>query len=444
MWSAISDVTATSRHPLTPGQRQLQIALTADPALRRPVFTSYRIAGRLDLDTLVRALTRTVRDHDALRIGIARDWGQEAQQWLRPEPAGPTVLDARAEPDGSDEDFANSARSVLVQDILRRWDLRTEYPFRFRLIRRTPDVHAFLATFAPSALDGRGRAIVLRDVWQNYEREGSGTALEPERLPMRFVSAAAEHADLAAHPPARTEAFWDRRFQPDQEPTAEAAGKVAWSGDCSVLKLTFGGQQLDLVRKSAEKLGCSEFQLLVAAYAAAIFQALPDNRISIVTPVDTRRSRERNIAGMFTVALPLRLDRHSTFDQLAGQATAESLSLLSHRHPGTDILDRLYRAYSTPHSALASRFTIDFRMTRDLEPGQSSLAKPGQAPLQLTQGAYSPELGYSTKGISLLATRSEHHLNLTLVIDRQLLREQEADAFASVLQDRLTDAQGLD
>jgi hypothetical protein len=419
--------TRPTLYPLTQGQRQLYSALRRKPDLCVPIWASYRIRGPLDRDDLAWALARTVADHDALRIAVAAiDLpGYEPWQWTRPEPDDDTLIDFRELAHAS-EDFAFSMRTLLTDDVLRPPDLKKEYPFRFRLVRCSPDLHGLLASFSPMALDRRGRTTVLRDLWENLGRRLAGEVASAAPLSSRFVDTAVQHAELAAKESAKTTSFWEKRLTQGPRPAVDLVGQPQWSADCSARILTITGPELARFRAAAQTQGCSEFQLIVAAFASAIFGALGLDRISIATPVDGRRNRERDLAGMFVSTLPLILERARDHGELVRQARHETLSVTSHRHASHDVMRRLSRAYDSPSSGLASVFTIDYR-TQD-SPWHLSLDGPDGA-ITVDLGAYDPKFQHATKGISLLGASDQDRMTLTVLYLNRLMTRRTADDF---------------
>jgi condensation domain-containing protein len=140
--------------------------------LRREGGTStvelpYRVEGPLDVDAFVEALASLVDRHDALRLAFC-DCTGDTHQWARESPAWSDLLDCRDVTAATDEQFVRYARQVATRDTLAPWDLASELPFRFRLLRRSPHVHAFLATFAQVAVDGGVRSILGGELWQAY------------------------------------------------------------------------------------------------------------------------------------------------------------------------------------------------------------------------------------------------------------------------------------
>lgn len=385
--------------PLTFGQEQHYRTLALQPQLRTALYTSYQVRGPLDAAAFVAALGDVVRRHDALRIAIDSS-GPVPLQTLREAPPTHELVSLQAVRAASEEQFTRYARTLMRRDLLAPWDLASEYPFRFRLLRFSPGLHAFLVTLSHLVLDDRSLGILLRDLWSSYRARLEGRP-EPPVAPARFLPAAKrQRARFDAKAATTSRAYWESRMLATA-PTCQFFPELM-EGPVDVHRFepvvlvldARGRAQLEQVCLDA---GCTGFQFLLAGLASAIFASSPQDRVAVYVPIDGRESGEADVAGMFVASLPVVIDRAPSFERLVATVRSALLRALAHRHVGDTVLRsceaRLAQLWGQDYRRIVTATYVE----RD---GGAGDPIPG---LDVRREAYSPGVRRSAQGVALQA-----------------------------------------
>ncbi|HKH43533.1 MAG TPA: amino acid adenylation domain-containing protein, partial [Thermoanaerobaculia bacterium] len=140
-----------------------------NPAHNIPILL--RFAGRLDVETLSRAVSALVRRHEALRTHFVEQGGVPFQ--VLSEPA-----DVRLEPEMVAPEEAEAAYSAVAQD---PFDVAGDHLFRVRLFAAASDRFALVVTMHHSVSDAWSAGLFLRELTALYTAysQGRNPLLEP-------------------------------------------------------------------------------------------------------------------------------------------------------------------------------------------------------------------------------------------------------------------------
>ncbi|MFE3579882.1 condensation domain-containing protein [Streptomyces vinaceus] len=426
-------ITVSKRsHALTPAQLVHHHSLIRDPSIRDALSTSYRIEGQLDVPAFVRALARAVSRCHALRIGVSRDaLSGEPRQWLRPEPTGQELVTCQNIRNASEEEFARYARSVLAADISRGYDLATDYPFTFRLLRHSSQLHAFQVTISHLVVDSKGMSLFLADLWRNLAHLTGETEAEPAP-PASFLASADAHAAELAEKGDPTARFWQERNQmvrseAGPRDTVSASGHTDESVTVTV---EVDGQELVEIRERCRRERFSEFQATIAALAGALFQVSPRDVLGVTIFVDARKEEEREIPGMYAVPLTLFLRRSENRDDLLRQVRKEVFALLRNRRVSGETLTDF-------QADLAASNGIDLDVAasylKNLMPSQATHV----GRVVTRPGAYHPVVTRASGSTSLLVISREDLLRIKLTLGPRFSAPETSSRILADLRARL-------
>ncbi|MGE7386044.1 condensation domain-containing protein [Streptomyces sp. NPDC004126] len=421
--------------PLTEGQYNHWSALQNN-AGRNPVYIQQRISGELDVSRFITALKGCVTDHEALRLGVATGFDGEAVQWVREVPEGKDLIDCRQVASKDEEQFGRYARNLLMADLWKDWQLAEELPFRFHLLRHSESVHAFLATFSHLVIDGTGRTLFVNDLWRRYRELEAGS--EPVMgVPVGFESVVRERLRAARErsDPSR-DGFWESRAAA-APPTFQAIGRVGpddGGQSCVLKRLNWREAGLTALRDRSRAAGVTEFQWILAAFAAALFEFTEQDLLKFSIPVDTRRWAERGVVGMFMLPLPVVLERPAEPGDLVRQVKRELLAVVAHRGLSVEAftgIRRISRERWGAHRACG--ISVNHLGGRQLE-------EDVQTPSVVVQtGPYWPEFAHETDGVSLQVRCDRDETALRLVFLESIFPEAVSEEFLEILRKRIYD-----
>ncbi|MDJ0380131.1 condensation domain-containing protein [Streptomyces sp. G-G2] len=422
--------------PLTEGQYNHWSGLRKNPGSRNPVYIQHRISGELDVTRFITALKGCVTDHEALRLGIATTADGEPVQWVGEVPEGTDLIDCRQVESKNEEQFGRYARNVLMADLRKDWQLAEELPFRFRLLRYSESVHALLATFSHLAVDGTGRALFVRDLWRRYRELEAGN--EPVvGVPVRFESVVQERLRAARErSDSSRDSFWESRAAtaPPTFQAIERMGSRDGGQSCVVKRSNWREADLAALRDRSRAAGVTEFQWILAAFAAALFEFTDQDLVKISIPVDTRRWAERGVVGMFMVPLPVVLERPTEPGDLVRQVKRELLAVVAHRDLSVEAFTAIRRISRERWGAhRACGISINHLGGRQIE---EELLTPS---VVVQTGPYWPDFAHETDGVSLQVRCDQDETALRLVFLESVFSDAGSKEFLDILRARTHD-----
>ncbi|MDO0925021.1 condensation domain-containing protein [Streptomyces sp. TG1A-8] len=400
---------------------------------------SFRIDGPLDVMHLRDALHAVVIRHDALRLRVS-EAEKEPEQWLAPPPPPEGILTCTLVKARSEEQFAVYASRLRARSLSTPWHLSRELPFRFQLLRYTPQLHALLVDFPRLTSDGQSRKVFTQDLWRAYAAhsgERPGAAPEPVGDLSRTISDQRTRSITRSRTVNRT--YWERKLAVIREHEGhrgrEESSKSGVSGGPAepqtvalTNKIQLMGDHLADVRQHCRQHRCSPFQWIVSRFAHEIFRSERRRYLEISVPIDTRAPRDSILMGKFAMALPLLLERADDPDTILQHLKAEIMQTMRHRHV-SDADMRAARAGLPADGTERRRGTVAVRSAQY----DDEEAFPVTGTLHVTRAAFTPAVTYFSDGIDLAIEESPDRLSLVLHFDSRQYSKRDADTFAANL-----------
>jgi natural product biosynthesis luciferase-like monooxygenase protein len=262
---------------------------------------------------LTRAWALAADRHAALRTSY--HWDSQAVPLQNVHAEAPISL---TEMDLTQLDASRQAAAIddfLARDRARGFALDTPPLWRVTLIRLGPESYVAVWTFHHILMDGGSFPLVLRDVFDSYDRLISGhpPALAPTtsfRLHVEHVQAA-----LSDREPARS--FWRARLDGFDTPTPLPAALVATSamtpaaeGAPATVRATLDADTTAALHRLAERSGASIANIFQAAWALLLSRTSGQTDVLFGTTRAGRRSsiaEADRIAGVFINTVPTRV-----------------------------------------------------------------------------------------------------------------------------------------
>ncbi|WP_225809601.1 condensation domain-containing protein [Streptomyces spinosus] len=422
--------TTEKAHLLSYGQEQQYWRERRGERTSPSLPVSCRIDGPLDVTAFATALHAMTLRHDALRLRIVEDADGRPGQLLREPPPKAGLLTLTQVNARSEDQFAAFVAKLRRADLLTPWNLAEQWPFRFRLLRCSPELHVFLADLPRLTTDGRARSVFVRDLWDHYARavEAGGT-LPAIRSAGDLLGAVRRQRDrFDGRSSTVNRAYWEKKFgalteaAPDGPPDETDAQTPQ---PALTRYFSLSGPTLGVVRDHCRLAGASMFQWLLACFAAEVFRRSPRTSIDLTLPMDTRGTGEADLMGKWAISLPLRIPRCEDPGRILRGLKAEILQTMRHRH----ITEADLLAAGRPVPAGRPRHAVNARSRERAAPGVISL--PGG--VLVTDHAFAPRVDYGSDGLDLAVGDFPHRTGVSVRFDPRDHTAADADAFTEAL-----------
>ncbi|HEU4883622.1 MAG TPA: amino acid adenylation domain-containing protein [Longimicrobium sp.] len=336
--------------PLSYAQARLWVLDRMDPgsaAYNMP--HPLRIRGALDASALARALDALRARHETLRTTFEERDGGPVQVIHPPE--------ARPLPVADLSDLSADAREAEVRrrmddDANTGFDLVRGPLIRAELLRLADDEHVLLLCMHHIVSDGWSMGVFARELGTLYAafRDGREPHLAP--LPVQYADFAAwQHEALAGETLDRLAAFWRAALDgapPALELPTDRIRPAAESHRGRTLKTRIAPAAAARLREFARAEGATLFNVLTAAFRAALARHSGQDDVVLGTPVANRqRSELEGLVGFFVNTLPLRarVDAGQGFRALVQREKQVALAAFNHQ----DLpFDRMVEALKLP------------------------------------------------------------------------------------------------
>ncbi|WP_217559005.1 condensation domain-containing protein [Streptomyces sp. GbtcB6] len=409
--------------PLSFGQ-DVMYEVAGPEARNRTLQAAFAIKGPLDVAAFAGAVRTVVERRQALRVRIGR--AADGTPWQTVHRAGDGPLFARqAVQCRSEEQFAYYATRLRTAGMRQPWDLEREPPFRFRLLRYSPEHHAFLADFPQLALDACGRSLFVGELWQSYRDLVTGRSGSDPVAGDDLISAVRQQRERQVHRSAAVAgAYWQAKCGKLARVRERLRGDPAEPLRQQLVRtLRVDGRRLDTVRQECEAARVSLFQRLLARFAVEMCRLRPGPELELGCMTDTREVSGRQLMGRFSLSLPLLLPAVLTDGEALAQLRAELMRTMRHRHiSGADFRRAAAGQPQVPPRGAVTARLLEHSASNDL----NRLSETG---LTVEPGAYSPRAAAST-GIDLAVHDHGSRVDVVLRLDSRDFAPPDADAVA--------------
>ena len=269
-----------------------------------------RLEGKLNRESLVRALDRIVARHEALRTRIVSVNGEPVQQIAPAEESRFRLLEHDLR---QSADVENDLDRLLVEEARSAFDLEAGPLIRGRLIRLGEDEHVLAFTMHHIVSDGWSLSIFFKEISALY---GAFSCGEADPLPPLTV----QYADYA---------LWQRRWMEGEILQQQSEyWKATLTGVPELLQLpmdyprpaqqSYAGALVELklnadltvaLKALSNRHGATLYMTLLAAWATLLSRLSGEQDIVTGSPVANRRHAQiEGLIGFFVNTLVLRLD----------------------------------------------------------------------------------------------------------------------------------------
>ncbi|HJX29997.1 MAG TPA: condensation domain-containing protein, partial [Thermoanaerobaculia bacterium] len=327
--------------PLSFAQRRLWFLHQLDPD--NPVHNIaafVRLAGRLDVAALRRALNEIPRRHEALRT-IFKSVGNEPAQEVAPAAPLPLpVIDLRGLPEG-----ARAAEENAIAAAVARLPFPLEQgPFvRAALTVRAADDHGLSLSWHHIAADGWSLGVFIRELTALYQGETLPA------LPVQYADFAAWQRQWLRDDALEARlAFWRSQLEgppPVLELPTDKPRPAVLSHRGAHYERVVPGSIGERLAAIARAQGATPFMALLAGFATLLHRSTGQDDLVLGAPISGRNRRElEGLIGVFINNLVLRIDAAGdpSFEELLRRVRATALAAYAHQDlPFETLVDAL-------------------------------------------------------------------------------------------------------
>jgi amino acid adenylation domain-containing protein len=267
---------------------------------------AYRLAGRLGVTALHRAIQEILRRHAVLRAGF-RDTAAGPKQWVRRSAAIklPVIDLARL----SNQQRDNELERISKQDAGQTFDLEKPPLVRVKLLRLAETEHVLLVTMHHIISDEWSMGVFRRELAVLYEAFSKGLRSPLPELPVQFSDFAYWQRKMLDQ--GRFEAlisYWRKRLAtPSPTLDLRRGGKKSARYHSSRRAIEFDAALFGRIKAFAREVNCTPFMVFAAALSILLHRYTGKNTIRIGTLVANRGQPGTSaLIGYFVNALVLR------------------------------------------------------------------------------------------------------------------------------------------
>ncbi|WP_018753423.1 non-ribosomal peptide synthetase [Paenibacillus sanguinis] len=294
-------LTAQTYYPLTHAQKRIWYIENLYPDTSLNIIGGLiRINGNVNLDLLEEAIQRFIENNEGIRLQLHQE-GNEVQQYVQLY-----VKKSLRRFDFSDASDPHFAADVWVQEELQKPFPLYEHPlFDFALITVHETEHAYYLKFHHLIADGWSIYLLSEQVANIYSRLSAGESVDVEEKPSYLDYVAKEQQYLQSNRFEKDRLFWYEAFT-DLPETSFKKNSSFPTGRRKRFHLS--REMAERVRNWAEEHKFSLNTFFVSLLFLHLHKSTQQDDLILGTPVVNRSGvREKNIFGMFTSTMPIRL-----------------------------------------------------------------------------------------------------------------------------------------
>ena len=293
-----------------------------------------RLWGRLDAESLRRALETILQRHEALRTTFRLQDGEPLQVIRAPSRFDlPLVVLG----DLPREQREAALRARRRDEALRAFDLNADSMLRASLVRLADEEHVLLLTLHHIAADGWSIRLLWRELEVAYAAYRRNEAPALGELPIQYADYAVwQRERLQGERLQAALDYWRKQLEglePLELPTDRARPpQASYQGACHDFEVPRA--LMDQLRRLSRREGTTLHMTLLAAFQTLLARYSGQEDIAVGLPIAGRQHEELEpLIGLFVNTLVLRTDLSGqpTFRELLGRVRRVSLEAYDHQ-----------------------------------------------------------------------------------------------------------------
>src|SRR6266446_8477819 len=327
--------------PLSGAQLGIWFAQQIDPASPSYNIGEYiEIHGPIDPELFDRALELVVAEAESLRIELVEtEDGPRQVTGVQPAWSMP-VIDVSAE-----KSPRTAAETWMKADLARPIELTHGPLFAYALFKAAPDRFFWYARYHHIVMDGFGMSLIARRLAEIYTalRNGNGAHDRPFGSLARLLEEDAEYRVSKRFKHDRE--FWSEYLSDPPEPMSLSDRNPTRARSFLRQSAYLDAPSVERLCKIADRGRADLPPVIIAAVASFFHRLTAATDVVLSIPVRARDTESRNIPGMVSNVLPLRLAARSTMtmSELVRNVAQEIRRGLEHQHFRTADLRRNFQ-----------------------------------------------------------------------------------------------------
>ena len=374
--------------PLSFAQQRLWFLDQLEP--NGPLYnipTAMRLTGKLDVQTIERAITAIVARHEVLRTRFVSVDGEPLQMVAEPSTVQLPVKDLGDCPEGERE---NALRALLREEARRPFDLSSDLMLRALLVRLGPAEHVLFLNLHHIAADEWSLGVFFHEFGLLYEAFAAGQTASLPELPIQYADYALWQREWLQKELLENQlSYWKRQLAgaPDMlDLPVDRPRPPVQRYQGSQQFLTLPKALAAALQTLSQREGVTLFMTLLAAFKTLLHRYTRQTDLLVGTPVTGRSQMEtEGLIGFFINTLVLRTDLagNPTFRDLLKQVHKVTLEAYAHQDlPFEKLVEGLRPERTASHTPLIQlMFVLQNTPVLDL-----SLPELSVAPVQVHAG----------------------------------------------------------
>ncbi|MGA9773578.1 MAG: amino acid adenylation domain-containing protein [Blastocatellia bacterium] len=294
-----------------------------------------RLTGRLDVASLEQSINEIIKRHEVLRTSFPAINGDPFQS------ISPAVRFRLAITDLSllsQSDRNAEARSLVIEDTQRPFNLSQGPLFRMSLLRLAQEDHIVLFTVHHAVFDGWSIGVFIKELAALYPAFLSGEPSVLEELRLQYADFASWQREwLNGEALASQLAYWKRQLGGELTPLdlpADRPRPAVKSYRGAQHSFIFSTSLLDKLKRLGRQEGATLFMTLLSAFQSLLHRYTGQTDVIVGSDVANRNRIEiEGLIGFFVNQLVLRADlsERPTFRELLEQVRAITLDAYTHQ-----------------------------------------------------------------------------------------------------------------
>lgn len=264
---------------------------------------SLKIKGKLDIDLLIESVTKIIVENEILRSNFRINNGKPYTLVKNIE-----KVDFVIEQVDENYDKDEFSKKILNEILTKPFNLKTDMPYRIKLLKFSETEHLLLIVFHHIVIDGLSLEYFENELFGNYNQLKLGNKLN-NKNPIAYSEYAREQI-INTHSSSYKKQldYWKMKLSGDLIKSKFPVDdyNTAHNHLSKQIDFTFSSKSYNNIQEISNQNAASHFTIIVSALNILLHRMNGQNDLILGTPVIDRSRKWENAIGLFLNTLPLR------------------------------------------------------------------------------------------------------------------------------------------